>query len=109
MKYIFTGVFALGMWAGIWTTGSPVSVGNIVAQKCGTDNTSQIVILGNLKLTNPLGKLTCGENSTLKKSTSIFNDSIDKINNKLDEVNKNVENNKTDFSKIDQIGYSYSE
>lgn len=112
MKYIFILVFVLGMSVGVWTTGESISLSNVVAQECKADNSSQIVILGNLKIGNPMGTITCNKETldkatqTLDKSGKLLNAGLDKVNATLDSANSNVDNtgglysaNDFDFSK----------
>lgn len=97
MKYIFILVFGFGMVAGIWTTGQSVSIDKVVAQECSVSNDSQIVFLGNLKVSNPLGGITCNKETlnkaskTIDKASETLDVGLDKINETLDKTNANLE------------------
>jgi hypothetical protein len=98
MKYLLIVVFALGMSAGVWTTGESISINNLVSQECKDDNSSEIVFLGNLKVGNPLGGITCNKETldkasqTIDKSGQLLNESLDKVNASLDSANNSLDN-----------------
>ena len=109
MKYIFILVFGFGMVAGIWTTGQSVSIDKVVAQEWSVSNDSQIVFLGNLKIGNPLGGITCNKETldkatqTIDKAGKTLNIGMDKVNQSLDKANNNLETgnglyNSSDFN-----------
>ncbi len=100
MKILFIGVFILGMVVGVWSTGQSVAFSNVVSQECSVKNDSRIVILGNLKLTNPLGGLTCNKEA-LDKAGDTVSQGVEQVNAGLDQANANLETGNGLYSKSD--------
>ena len=108
MKFLFIATFILGIFAGVWLTGNTLSMSTLVTQNCTADKTSQVVLLNNIKVSNPIGKLTCGHGETIDKGVAAFDKGVDVVDKGLDEANKSLDKSKPNDD-LDSIGFGFND
>lgn len=108
MKFLFIATFILGIFAGVWLTGNTFSMSTLVTQNCTADKKAQVVLLNNIKVSNPIGKLTCGHGETIDKGVAAFDKGVDVVDKGLDEANKSLDKSKPNDD-LDSIGFGFDE
>lgn len=107
MKYLFIATFILGIFAGVWLTGSTISTSTLVTQKCTPDKKSEVIFLNNIKIVNPIGKLTCGHSETLDKGIAALDKGMVVVDKGLAQANETMDNAKPNKD-LDSIGFGWN-